>query len=713
MRSPRVRVRVTRAALLPLLAAAALLFVFARPVPGQAMQAVATDCAAFSPDSGASLLDVARAEIEFGEACNDAAAFDRALSELSPAQYGRSSPAEAWYLAGRAKFGLARLGKFPRARPHHIIGQSYAQGAIVSLRRALEQDPGHAAAAALLANPELRRIAREDDDADLASVRNASALASSDPVLLQRLATLELRHGDADSALAAAERLRSTHGDAAVAMLLYAQALLALGRPAEGYEAWIGGLARAREAVAVAYYRDDLAWIATDGELEAFDSLAPQDRPDWARAFWTRRAASSFRSADERLAEHEQRIRFALAEFPLRGGDRDYNKAMPYRSAQSLVDDRGVVYVRHGPPARIVRSGHESVDGCPIRSWLYDSGPDRGLTVHFRPWFTLQLLSGIRFCAFADFKLVPGGVWIEGNAVVLARYDSMYANWVDDRRPIHRWRGGRAIVREEVARLTLAVTTDAQPHTFARDLDARVRSYGVALPSRLVVAYGVPSTALTAVELGGRRTLPVRLQVVALPRDGGPPVTLDTTQFFDASRQLRPDQWVVGFLEVACPPGEYEVRALMTSADPEAGSFTLDVPVDVPSLGPGAPAVSALMLGTWNTELRWPAPGGAFPLGALHAYRQTGDLEFLMLADGLRPYQRVDVRIRIAPAMDVDDEVLELRSDELASGTQLVVRRSIGLERLEPGRYVLTAEIRPEGGERFSRMQRFTVVEEE
>lgn len=193
MSGPSVRSCILRVALPPLAAAGLVLVVFAEPLHAQAVHAAAANCTALLPDSSASLLDMARAEIDFGEECHDAAAFDRALSELSPARYGRSSPAEAWYLAGRAKLGLAKLGKIARARPHHILGQSYAEGAIVALRRALERDSSHVAAAALLANPELRRLARESGGEDLALVRQAVGFAPSDAALLLRWTQLELR----------------------------------------------------------------------------------------------------------------------------------------------------------------------------------------------------------------------------------------------------------------------------------------------------------------------------------------------------------------------------------------------------------------------------------------------------------------------------------------------------------------------------------------
>ena len=60
--------------------------------------------------------------------------------------------------------------------------------------------------------------------------------------------------------------------------------------------------------------------------------------PILSSAGWRRRAAADFRTAAERIAEHERRIRFALSEFPLRSVEREYNKAMPYRSGQTLTD---------------------------------------------------------------------------------------------------------------------------------------------------------------------------------------------------------------------------------------------------------------------------------------------------------------------------------------------------------------------------------------
>ena len=81
--------------------------------------------------------------------------------------------------------------------------------------------------------------------------------------------------------------------------------------------------------------------------------------------------------------------------------------------------------------------------------------------------------------------------------------------------------------------------------------------------------------------------------------------------------------------------GEYEIRWLLTGADRAAGSSGLQLGVDVPAPVGGRPTVSALLLGTPNTELRWPTPAGAFPLSASNAYRVGDDMEVLLEAEDL------------------------------------------------------------------------------
>ena len=587
---------------------------------------------------------------------------------------------------------------------------SYAQGAVAALREALHHDSTYAPAARLLADPELRRLARLNDNGDAELIRRTSR-ASGDAGLLLSLAARELEWRRPDSALAFAARAADAGGDIALVELIRARGLLMQGRLQDGETAWLDGFVAAQSGAAVAAYRQDLGWIATDLELSAVDSLVNNptlDRRRWARTFWARRGAADFRPPAARLAEHEKRVRFARREFAVRNEHRDYNSTMPFRSDQQLIDDRGVVYIRHGPPSHIVETGGTGPGSCPVYSWIYDSGPDSGLMVHFRPFFSL-LISPRRFCAYADFKMVPGGVWVDANVRQLAQYDTLYAKWIGENRHVERKRLERRVIATDVDRLKLAVTTDADPHHFERDLHAVVRSYPLSDPGRILVAFALPPDGLGRIDHAGSAAIPLRLRVAALPRTE-PPVTLDTTILYDASRHLRPDQWLVGYAELPVSPGRYEVRTLATGADPKAGSFRLQPGVEVTEAAAGKPTVSALVLGTSASELRWPTAAGDFPLSPIDGYRLGSEIEIYLEASGLPSNARAEVRFTLAPVSKSKRNAVQLRSTEQATGTTLIVRRSLNLTGVDPGLYTLRAEVTLPNGRKVDREQRLGIA---
>lgn len=682
----------------------------AAPMYGQGPAGLAQDCAAgVSTDPQSDALDEARMWLAAGEACDDPALLSRALDQLGAELFRRNPPAEAWYLAGRARFALARLGAIARAGPRQPIGMSYAQGAVAALREALHRDSGFAPAATLLASPGLRRLARVDDAADAALLQRASA-GTADPGLLLALANRDIEWQRPDSALVLADRALDAGADTALALMARARALLQAGRLADGEEAWLEGLGAARSDSAAATYRRDLGWLLTDVEAASLDSVMGLDsvsRSRWGGAFWARRAAADFRTPAERLAEHEARIRFALGAFALTQGRRDYNSAMPFRSEQDLVDDRGVIYVRHGPPARILESGRTGLENCPVSSWLYDDGPDHGLVVHFRPFFSL-LISDKRFCSARDYKIVPGDVWIDANAALLARYDSAYAEWLGESRPRERERLQRAVRQKDLDRIDLAVSTDADPRHFDRDLQAVTRAYGLADPGRILVAFALPPGGLGQVHAGTSDAFPLRLRLAAVP-GGAAPATLDTTLLYDASRRVRPGQWLVGYVALPVPPGRYELRLLATGTAPDAGSFTLQPGVDVPHSSTEGPTVSALLLGSAASELRWPTASGPFPLSPLNTYPSGGTVEIYLEARGLAPEADVELTLALTPEAE-PGKGITVSTREAPDGTALIVRRTIRLDRTRPGRYRLRAEVRLPDGEMLVREQELLVT---
>src|SRR5207247_10731475 len=129
---------------------------------------------------------------------------------------------------------------------------------------------------------------------------------------------------------------------------------------------------------ATALYREDLAWVAARGGLAAFDALgSAAARAAWLAAFWERRDAAEAREPGERLAEHYRRWFYAERNFRLVSRHRHYDVTERFRSDQTELDDRGIIYLRHGPPDR--RATYVAPDsGEPNETWLYHRPPPEG-----------------------------------------------------------------------------------------------------------------------------------------------------------------------------------------------------------------------------------------------------------------------------------------------------------------------------------------------
>ena len=61
------------------------------------------------------------------------------------------------------------------------------------------------------------------------------------------------------------------------------------------------------------------------------------------------------RAHGERLREHYRRLLYARRHFALTVSRRFYGPADAYRSGGMEIDDRGVIYVRHGEPSDRLR----------------------------------------------------------------------------------------------------------------------------------------------------------------------------------------------------------------------------------------------------------------------------------------------------------------------------------------------------------------------
>lgn len=171
-----------------------------------------------------------------------------------------------------------------------------------------------------------------------------------------------------------------------------ARVQLRAGKSREGFATYLRGAERANTAADRELYARDIGWLATRTELAVWRGAEATPRVEFLRTFWTSRDAASGLAAGERLAEHVRRIDAAVADYridPKRGRppvmrvSADGNVGWPsaglrdFAPTQGELDDRAVIFIRHGEPAARTVSGSAGIE-----SWTYERDGE-SVTVHF------------------------------------------------------------------------------------------------------------------------------------------------------------------------------------------------------------------------------------------------------------------------------------------------------------------------------------------
>ncbi|MBA3522762.1 MAG: GWxTD domain-containing protein, partial [Gemmatimonadales bacterium] len=329
-------------------------------------------------DSGFTLLRAGLVAFRRGELKADPD-FSEATTLLRKAAKRWPDWPETWHTLGLAEAARAEWEQADRLTLGSRVGVGTLERAAADHRRALLADPGFVPAALALAHLTLGLR----DTALLAPARDAlrraarSTLANP-PELFLAWGRLERATGEPDSPAAALERFLAAGGARALGLLELARTQLAAGRP-EGEARYYEGAAL-DDSAAAAEYRADLRPIAADSDLARFDAARGSERAAYLRRFWTDRDQLELRADGERLREHYRRLLAARGSFALTVSRRFYSGSDAYRSGSSELDDRGIIYVRHGEPAERLRP---FVFGLmPNETWRY-ARAEGDLLFHF------------------------------------------------------------------------------------------------------------------------------------------------------------------------------------------------------------------------------------------------------------------------------------------------------------------------------------------
>src|SRR5215208_2514068 len=294
--------------------------------------------------------------------------FSEALGRFRSATKKHPSRAEAWYGLGKAQANRAHWEMRNPLRLGSRVGLGGLERAAGYYARALASDPRFVPAALAFANLELALL----DTARLKQARDIirrTMEAAPDPAseLLLAWGRIERSAGTPAVAVTAFTRYLASGHNRALGLLELARTRLALGEAA-GETPYYEGAAL-DEPEAIAEYRADLDVIAPDSILAEFDRVTGQSRAAFLHRFWTDRDHFELRSEGERLREHYRRLLYARAHFALTVSRRFYGRLDAYRSGNTEVDDRGVIYIRQGEPAERLRPFVFGI--MPNESWRY------------------------------------------------------------------------------------------------------------------------------------------------------------------------------------------------------------------------------------------------------------------------------------------------------------------------------------------------------
>ncbi len=641
--------------------------------------------------------------------------FSEALSSLREAAKRGSHRPEPWYALGLAEEGRSAWEMQDRLNLGNRVGMKALERAAAHHRKALMAEPGYSSAALALA----RLTLSLSDTARLAQslpvLRKASEAASAGDDVVLAYGRVERSAGRLDEAAGAFRRYLTFHTNSALGQLELARTLLAMGSP-EGEIAYYEGASRA-DVPTASEYRSDLVPLVGDSGVAHLDGLTREQLALALAHFWNDRDRLELRSQGERLREHYRRLQYARRHFPLTISRRYYGQLDAYRSGSLELDDRGIIYVRHGEPATRLRP---FVFGAmPNESWKY-SRADGDLLLHFSGGW-----DGNGGGDLYDYRLVQSVLDLRGAAdapydqLLLSRQSlsptySRMLNW-------GRFGAAHARALERsigAASIEVGTTTDSYELQFGRrlgvvaDLVAVGRSPDGSLAH---LVFGIAASTLKPEQTGPEAIYRVRVRLVALDRQERPVASLDTSVSIRHQRVLGPGEFALGRVELPLPRGTWRYRASLQQGD-SAGVVLPRNSVTVTDIYSGRLSLSDLALGTPGRAIPWVtdaadtvllAPSALFRRGSeIRLYYETSGvtrgLRYRHEITVLRPEGRDGRRGRPLVALSFEEE---------APDSVMRSRRSVRLERLKEGSYVVEVMVTGPDGESQLRRRAIRLID--
>jgi GWxTD domain-containing protein len=607
--------------------------------------------------------------------------------------------AEAWYGLGLAETGRSEWEMRNPLTLGSRVGLRALERAASDYIRAIRAERGFVAPALELAAVTLALL----DTARLRTARDAlrratAALPVRPPQLWLARGRIERAAGNLDSAGVVFERYLAVGGNRALGLLELARTRLALGR-ADGDAPYYEG-ASADDDEATAGYRADLALLVGDAGLSEFDQLRGAARAGYLRRFWTDRDHLDLRPEGERLREHYRRLVFAWTHFPLTISRRYYGRRDAYRSGNHEIDDRGIIYIRHGNPDRRLRP---FVFGAmPNESWHY-VGAEGDLLFHFSAGYDRNGGGDLY-----DYRLVQSVLDLHGAAdapidqLLLSRqtlspvYGRML-NWGP-------YGAGQARVEERhlgTSSIWIGTTTDSYQLRFGRRLSAVADLIAVGRSSGGSLAhfvFGIAAPGTSALPVDGGVAYPVRIRLVVLDTRDRAIARLDTMLVIQRRKALSQKEYLIGRAELTLPAGLWSYRAALQEGE-NAGVVLRRDSVAVASTDGASFSLSDIAMGTTSQAVTWVTQAAdTVLLSPTELFSQDAEVEIYYEANGAAAWAQYRHQITVLKnegwkPMSKRRPMVSLSFNEEGAGPVIRSHRTVRLEGLKPGSYLVEVRV--------------------
>jgi hypothetical protein len=361
-----------------------------------------------------------------------------------------------------------------------------------------------------------------------------------------------------------------------------------------------------------------------------------------------------------------------------------------------LVDDRALIYMRHGEPdERAAYHGPRAKvwdqrEVFPNESWKYRT-PHGTLLFHFCGSMAL----GSQAPTTLVEMLPLAATVLESRGALDPRFYRLATDM--------RSNSGRTLlqtlIRDGWQNIRSGLSTDEFPVNYAHSLEPLVQFFAVGQPaigtSEVLTVFAFDGDDLTPTALpGGGVVYPIALRLIATNAQGEFR-RVDTTRYFRAADTLRAGQYLYGIETLPLPAGAWNVTLLTTQPDADAGGAVQRREVAFQS--GNALNLSDLVFGREQSGLSWQSSHGTVPLSPLDAYPRKGAVEVYYELSGAERGREYRTRIELKGVSGDAKGDVTLTFSEQAHEHMIPLRRSVAIDRLEGGQYRMTVTVSEEG----------------